>query len=363
MDIITLLLSFAVILIGCEFFTNSVEWVGKRYNLSEGAVGSVLAAVGTAMPETIIPIIAILFLGESGGEEIGVGAILGAPFMLATLAMFVMGVAVFAFRKRRQTNVLHINGPLIRRDLRIFIIAYSLAAVAAFVPPELGWLRWVIGFSLIPIYIYYVYCTIYKCPSHCEEEVKGLYFNRAVCRLRGGRNAYEDMPDDISESFRKAVYTEEPPTYLIFAQLIMGLLAIILGANLFVQQIDLLAQEIGLDPLILALIIAPIATELPEKFNSIIWIKDKKDTYAMGNITGAMVFQSCIPVTIGILLTDWHIDISNSVQFLQACAIGIALLSGSVLYIKAGDTKLHSYGLMLGGVLYVLFILLVLTLT
>jgi cation:H+ antiporter len=363
MDIITLLLSFAVILIGCEFFTNSVEWVGKRYNLSEGAVGSVLAAVGTAMPETIIPIIAILFLGESGGEEIGVGAILGAPFMLATLAMFVMGVAVFAFRKRRQTNVLHINGPLIRRDLRIFIIAYSLAAVAAFVPPELGWLRWVIGFSLIPIYIYYVYCTIYKCPSHCEEEVKGLYFNRAVCRLRGGRNAYEDMPDDISESFRKAVYTEEPPTYLIFAQLIMGLLAIILGANLFVQQIDLLAQEIGLDPLILALIIAPIATELPEKFNSIIWIKDKKDTYAMGNITGAMVFQSCIPVTIGILLTDWHIDISNNVQFLQACAIGIALLSGSVLYIKAGDTKLHSYGLMLGGVLYVLFILLVLTLT
>ena len=363
MDIITLLLSFAVILIGCEFFTNSVEWVGKRYNLSEGAVGSVLAAVGTAMPETIIPIIAILFLGESGGEEIGVGAILGAPFMLATLAMFVMGVAVFAFRKRRQTNVLHINGPLIRRDLRIFIIAYSLAAVAAFVPPELGWLRWVIGFSLIPIYIYYVYCTIYKCPSHCEEEVKGLYFNRAVCRLRGGRNAYENMPDDISESFRKVVYTEEPPTYLIFAQLIMGLAAIILGANLFVQQIDLLAQEIGLDPLILALIIAPIATELPEKFNSIIWIKDKKDTYAMGNITGAMVFQSCIPVTIGILLTDWHIDLNNSVQFLQACAIGIALLSGSILYIKASDTKLHSYGLMLGGVLYVLFILLVLTLT
>ncbi|MDD1756626.1 MAG: hypothetical protein LUQ39_07320 [Methanomassiliicoccales archaeon] len=361
MDILTLLLSFAVILIGCEFFTNSVEWVGKRYNLSEGAVGSVLAAVGTAMPETIIPIIAILFLGESGGEEIGVGAILGAPFMLATLAMFVMGVSVLAFRKRRQTNVLNINGPLIRRDLRIFIIAYSLAAVAALVPPELSWLRWVIGFSLIPLYIYYVYQTIFKCASHCEEEVKDLYFNKAVCRLRRGRNAYEKVPDEISESFRKVVYTQEPPTYLIFVQLIMGLMAIILGANLFVQQIDILAEEIGLDPLILALIIAPIATELPEKFNSILWIRDKKDTYAMGNITGAMVFQSCIPVTLGILLTDWHFDLSNSTQFLQACAIGIALLSGSVLYIRAKDTQLHWYGLMLGGVLYVLFILLVLT--
>ncbi len=362
MDIITLLLSFAIILIGCEFFTNSVEWVGKRFNLSEGAVGSVLAAVGTAMPETLIPIIAILFLGESGGEEIGTGAILGAPFMLATLAMFVMGVAVLAFRKRRKTNVLEINGPLIRRDLRIFLIAYSLAALAALVPPELSFVRWVIGFSLIPLYIYYVWATMYQTTEKCgEEEVKGLYFNTAVCRIRGNRNAYEQVPDGISESFRRTIYAPEPPTYMIFAQLAMGLTAIILGANLFVQQINLLAEEINLDPLILALIIAPIATELPETFNSVLWIRQKKDTYAMGNITGAMVFQSCIPVTIGILLTDWHIELSNNVQFLQACAIGIALLSGSVLYIRSKDTKLHWYGLMLGGVLYVLFIGLVLT--
>lgn len=362
MDVLQLLISFAVILLGCEFFTNSVEWVGKRFNLSEGAVGSVLAAVGTAMPETLIPFIAIVFMGENGGDEIGVGAILGAPFMLATLAMLVMGISVFVFRRRRKTDVLQINGSLIRRDLRIFIIAYSLAALAALVPPEISWARWIIGFSLVPLYIYYAYMTIFKCESQCGEEVKDLYFNRAVCRLRNGRSYYENVPDALTERFRKAIYPGEPPTYLIFAQLIMGLTAIIVGANLFVQQIDLLAKEIGLNPLILALIVAPIATELPEKFNSILWIRDKKDTYAMGNITGAMVFQSCIPVTLGILLTDWHIDLGNSIQFLQACAIGIALLSGSVLYIRAGDTRLHSYGLMLGGVLYVLFILLVLTL-
>ena len=88
MDVIIFLLSFAVILAGCEFFTNGVEWAGKRFNLSEGAVGSVLAAVGTAMPETLVPLIAILMLGGEAGREIGVGAILGAPFMLATMALF-----------------------------------------------------------------------------------------------------------------------------------------------------------------------------------------------------------------------------------------------------------------------------------
>jgi len=49
---------------------------GKKLDLSEGAVGSVLAAVGTALPETLIPIIAIVFAGDAAGHEIGIGAIL-----------------------------------------------------------------------------------------------------------------------------------------------------------------------------------------------------------------------------------------------------------------------------------------------
>ena len=52
-DIILFIASFALILLGCQFFTNAVEWLGKRLELAEGAVGSVLAAVGTALPETL----------------------------------------------------------------------------------------------------------------------------------------------------------------------------------------------------------------------------------------------------------------------------------------------------------------------
>src|SRR6185503_13574392 len=98
-DVLILLVSLVVILFAAELFTNGIEWVGRHLGLGEGAVGSVLAAVGTALPETMIPLVAIL-LGGRGAETsdaadgIGVGAILGAPFMLATLAMFVTGIAV-----------------------------------------------------------------------------------------------------------------------------------------------------------------------------------------------------------------------------------------------------------------------------
>jgi cation:H+ antiporter len=360
MDIILFLLSFVIILVGCQFFTNGIEWVGKRFNLSEGAVGSVLAAVGTALPETLIPLIAIFTLGGHAGEEIGAGAILGAPFMLATLALFVCGVSVLVFRKRRGRKTLLVDGILVRRDLKFFIIAYTFAAVAAFISPPYDIIRWIVGFSLIPLYIYYTYVTMTtgaKC-SESEEEQKGLYVHGAVCRLDEWRNV--DPDEDIGEKLREKLYRPDPPTYMIFIQVIMGLMGIIVGAAMFVEQINSIAATIGIPALIFALMVSPLATELPEKFNSFMWIRAKKDTFAIGNITGAMVFQSCIPVTIGILLTPWHLNLSDTTQFLEAVSIGIALLSACVLYWRSSHKELHISVLMMGGVLYAIFFVLVL---
>ena len=99
MDWVLLVVALGVILGGAELFTNGVEWIGEGYGLSEGAVGSVLAAVGTALPETILPLIAIAVRRRGSGKEIGVGAILGAPFMLSTLAMFVLGSTVIGYSR------------------------------------------------------------------------------------------------------------------------------------------------------------------------------------------------------------------------------------------------------------------------
>src|SRR5665811_1932480 len=104
MDVVVLLLALVIILSGAELFTNSIEWFGRKLDLAEGAVGSVLAAVGTALPETMIPIIAIVFATGASSNEVGIGAVLGAPFMLATLAMFVTGVAVLVVARRRPTG-------------------------------------------------------------------------------------------------------------------------------------------------------------------------------------------------------------------------------------------------------------------
>src|SRR5215208_803781 len=158
MDLLILLVSFVVILAGAELFTNGIEWFGRKLGLAEGAVGSVLAAVGTALPETMIPIVAILFSGEEHSDEIGVGAILGAPFMLATLAMFVTGLAVIYQARHRATgDVLQVDTKVLSADMRTFVIAYGLAiAAAVFLPSDPTWPKIVVAIALFVVYAWYV---------------------------------------------------------------------------------------------------------------------------------------------------------------------------------------------------------------
>ncbi|MHB8604182.1 MAG: sodium:calcium antiporter, partial [Thermoplasmatota archaeon] len=132
-----LVVSFVFILLSSELFTRGVEWLGWRLRLHEGAVGSVLAAVGTALPETMIPIIAVAGALSSGAgarataADIGIGAILGAPFLLATIALGVIAVGIYAYRRKGDHGSLKVDGPHARRDLRFFLLGYSLAAIAA----------------------------------------------------------------------------------------------------------------------------------------------------------------------------------------------------------------------------------------
>jgi cation:H+ antiporter len=118
-----------------------------------------------------------------------------------------------------------------------------------------------------------------------------------------------------------------PHRHRIFLQIGVALLGIVLGAEIFVKEIETLSETLGAAPLIVSLLITPIATELPEKFNSVLWIRQRKDTLALGNITGAMVFQSTFPVSVGLVFTTWQLDTDGLVSGV------LALISGTVFYV------------------------------
>ncbi len=322
-----LLFSLVLILGACELFINGLEWTGYKLSLNEGVVGSIFAAVGTAMPETMIPLIAVFFQRDGvHGSSVGIGAILGAPFMLATLAMFVSGltVAILALRGQRGLR-LNVNTSILSRDIRFFVAAFSVAIAAAVVE---GFI-WKLLAVLTEVVLYVIY--VYRHATDVHE-------------------AQEEVELDALHFARKAV---EPHLRIVFLQVLFGILFIVLGAYLFVENIVVVAEGLGMPALLLSLIVAPIATELPEKFNSILWISRGKDTLALGNVTGAMVFQSAIPTTLGILLTDWAIT-SQSIYGFASVAVAFASVF-SVFGPMHLRNRLTATMLLFGGFWYVAY--------
>jgi cation:H+ antiporter len=299
-----LLAAFALVVGGAIGFTNAVEWLGHRLDLGQGAVGALLAAVGTALPESVIPVVALLAGGGPQKEEIAIGSIIGAPFLLGTLAMLLIAIASHAFAGRRaQGSEIDAHLPSTRRDLRFVLCLLPLGVVTGVVGAPMA-VKAAVAAVLVVAYAAYVRATIRDSGDvEDDAELDALYLDRGAAGA--------------------------PRTGRIALQLAISLAAIIGGAELFVGVVDTIAQSLGLQTLVLSLVLAPLATELPEKVNSVLWVRRGKDTLALGNVSGAMVFQSTIPMAFGVVATHWSLD-RFSVAAAAAGWLGAALALRSV---------------------------------
>ncbi len=329
----TLFLMLIVILIAAEVFTNALEHLGEKLKISEGVTGSLFAAVGTAMPETMVPLLALM-AGTSNvnvNEEIGVGAILGAPLMLSTLSISLMALAVLKKRGAHGHFMPERTG--LTRDLNFFLAAFAFSAVALFVPHQQTAIRAAIGFTLVLTYFIYIMLTL-RASAHLVKEGHGTEAEEKMflCRLGLPQN----MP-------------------VILIQLALGLALLVAGAKGFIHGVESASQLLGITPLLLSLLIIPIATELPEKVNSILWIRRHKDTLAFGNITGAMVFQGTLLPAIGIMLTPWEPR-----QEVLA-GIVITLLAALWLRLMVSRGQLRVWHLAANGALYITYLVIALS--
>jgi len=322
-----LLITLILILISAELFTNALEHVGERLNLSEGVTGSIFAAIGTALPETIVPILAVMAGTDDvhANQEISTGAILGAPLMLSTLTMSLIACASVLRRGIKGRITPEITG--LRRDLHFFLFAYSIATITMFLPNSLP-LRIGISIVLVSTYILYLMRTL-QASQQLVDDGHATQAHSELCFTRFG------LADN---------------RLTIAMQLIASLALLIASAQGFIHGIRDASSFLGLSPLILSMMVMPIATELPEKLNSILWIRKDKDTLAVGNVTGAMVFQGTLLPALGILMTPW---LPNATTI--PCLI-VTLAAALWLRVISNPNGFPIIALAINGITYVCYI-------
>ncbi len=327
-SLMVLALALVVVYFAADMFTNALEHMGERIGVSEGVTGSLFAAVGTAMPETIVPVVAILAGGaaESVNREVGLGAIIGAPFMLATLSIGMMATAAGLKRGWLQPMTPEPSG--LERDLRTFIFAFLVVIVAALLPDTWSEAKIIFSSLLFVTYFFYVLKTINASRSLVDQ----------------GHATEADDPLTLARFLGDA-------TAVVILQLLIGLLLLVGGAKLFVHGVEAASEILQVSPLIVSLLIVPVATELPEKINSILWIRKGRDTLAFGNVTGAMVFQGTIIPGIGMLLMPWNLHDSHA-----ALAVVLALAGNLMLLLLFRKEMIKPLYLSGNMLLYAIFV-------
>jgi cation:H+ antiporter len=316
-------LSAGAIYLACEFFVNGVEWVGCRLKLGATAVGTVLAAFGTALPESAVTFMAVFFGTTAGQKDIGVGAALGGPLVLATLAYAVVGWAML--RKARfaphESCTINADQKRLARDqawfMAIFIAKIGLGALV------FAWKPW-LGILFLLTYAWYVKREL------CDDE---------------GEMALDDI-----EPLKIRPRDVQPTLFWALVQTLLALLVIALASHVFVKQIELIGTWAGISPHIAALLLAPVATELPEIMNALIWVRQGKERLALANISGAMMIQATIPSAMAIAMTPWKLDTPLMV------AGGITMVSIALLWSQFRRGAMRVKSLAAVGFLYVLFV-------
>jgi len=312
--------SAAAIYLACEFFVNGVEWVGRKLKVSQTATGTILAAFGTALPESVVTIVAVTTGNTAADKEIGIGAAIGGPLVLSTIAYAVVGIVLWSCRKRHDRGLyLDVDGRRLSRDqgwfLLIFAFKIALGLVAFSFKPWLG----VLFLAAYALYLW--------------KEMRG---------------EVEESEHDL-EPLKLRPRSADPGAGWALLQTVLALVVIFGASRVFVDQLDDIGPWLGLAPQVTALLLSPVATELPEILNAVIWVRQGKERLALANISGAMMIQATVPTAFAVLFTPWLLD----PPLLLAAAVTAAAVSVLCLAFRSG--RVTGRALTLVGLLYALF--------
>ena len=273
-----LLLLAAIAIYYCaESFTNGVEWLGMRLKLGQTATGTVLAAIGTALPESVVTLVATAFADHPSQQEIGIGAAIGGPLALSTIAYMMVGIALFL--QRRCPLLSEAQRKRLNRDQWIFLLIFAVKIA--------------LGLLDFP-----------------GKELCGWGFLVAYCVYMLGEIRHPGVLDEAEELHPLMIRRRDadPAIGWILLQVLGAAAVTFLASRLFVAQLDALAPILGAEPQLVALFLSPIATELPETLNALIWVRQGKDRLALANVSGSMMIQATIPTSFGLFFTPWRLD-------------------------------------------------------
>ena len=275
--IILLVLGFVLLIKGADWFVDGAAGIAARFGIPQLVIGLTIVAMGTSAPEAAVSITA----ATSGNAGITIGNILGSN-ILNVLLILGITAAITTVAVQKST---------VKWEMPFMHIITIVLAVIGFTGGEIVLWEGIVLWALFLIYLGYLF--------------------------KMAKNGTEEEEEE-----------ELQPLWKQLCMLAVGIVMIIFGSDMTVDNATILAEAFGMDDRLIGLTIVAFGTSLPELVTSVTAARKGKADIAIGNIVGSNVFNILFVVGTTALITPVTFKAGFVIDSVVALAAGLILWFG-----------------------------------
>jgi cation:H+ antiporter len=276
-------------------------------------VGRVLLSIATTLPEIAI----VIYAAAQGSFGIAIGSGLGSNLLMMTLGLAIM--LIIATTRLSKAPLKQIDVSTFKNDM-IFLI---LAAIISFVL-FLDGFNYIDGFIFMGLFAGYIILSLYEMRIENREKIS----NKNIDKNSNNNNennkeliVEQDISNDTNEDkkkFLKAIGT-----------FFLGAIGILFGAEPFIHSLEGLSVEIGISAVVLAVIISPIAGEMPEKISMMILARKGAAgaSIAIANVLGSKILNNTLLLAVAVFAAMYSFGFDKVIEMTEILYYQIILVT------------------------------------
>lgn len=301
-NIVLLVLGVIIVLKGADWLTDGAVNIATRFGVSQMVIGLTIVAMGTSMPEFCVSMVSAL----KGTPDLAVGNVVGSN-TLNTLLIVGCSALVAPIMVKRSS---------VKRDIPFAVVA-SLLMLLFCLDGAIGRVDAAVLFAGFCLFMFVTlkYAKTTEGPA-ASVATNGAATATAISEASTSQASSSEAsssetsaPEASSSETSAPESSQASGTSMLKAvvMLVVGLLCLIAGSNMFVDNASFVASSLGVSDAVIGLTIVADGTSLPELATSMVSAKKGNSDIAIGNVIGSNVFNILMIIGITGLVKPMHI--------------------------------------------------------
>ena len=291
-NIVLLVLGVIIVLKGADWLTDGAVNIATRFGVSQMVIGLTIVAMGTSMPEFCVSMVSAL----KGTPDLAVGNVVGSN-TLNTLLIVGCSALVAPIMVKRSS---------VKRDIPFAVVA-SLLMLLFCLDGAIGRVDAAVLFAGFCLFMFVTlkYAKTTEGPA-ATVATSGAVTTTGISEASTSQ-ASSSEASSSETSAQEASQASGTSMLKAVVMLVVGLLCLIAGSNMFVDNASFVASSLGVSDAVIGLTIVAGGTSLPELATSMVSAKKGNSDIAIGNVIGSNVFNILMIIGITGLVKPMHI--------------------------------------------------------